>query len=170
MNLNIILRILSFTVLYPKWHIAWKGSCSSCVLLTKINEGNNCFSWCPCLELVVKWVLLIRLSHYAVIGLQSISVSIVFTMYTMACMQWCGCIRVMSFKGLSFTGEIKLFHYNSVKQLKTTHQKCVFKTLFCLYGFMCKINSIDFPCLSEPLLIPGPLRQVKQMLPPFSNK
>ena len=48
-------------------------------------------------------------------------------MYTMACMQWCGCIRVMSFKGLSFTGEIKLFHYNSVKQLKTTHQKCVFK-------------------------------------------
>lgn len=110
------------------------------------------------------------LSHYAVIGLQSISVSIVFTMYTVACMQWCGCVRVMSFKGLSFIGEIKLFHYNSVKQLKTTHQKCVFKTLFCLYGFMCKINSIDFPCLSEPLLIPGPLRQVKQILPPFSNK
>ena len=29
---------------------------SSCVLLTKMNEGDNCFSWCPCLELVVKWL------------------------------------------------------------------------------------------------------------------
>ena len=115
-------------------------------------------------------MLLTQLSHYAVTGLQSISVSVVFAMYTVTCMQWCGCVPVMSFKGLSFIGEIKLFQYNSEKQLKTTHQKSFFKTPFCLYGFMCKINSIDFHCLSEPLLIPGPLRQVKQMLPAFSNK
>lgn len=63
-------------------------------------------------------MLLIRLGHYAVIGLQNISVSIVFSMYTLACVQWYGCVHVVNFKGLSVIGEIKLFHYNSVKQLK----------------------------------------------------
>ena len=52
-------------------------------------------------------------------------------MYTIACVQWYGCIHVVNFKGLSVIGEIKLFHYNSVKQLKTTHQKCVFFFKLC---------------------------------------
>lgn len=73
-----------------------------------------------------------------------------------------------SFNDLSFTLVKQDISLQCNKKIKNNSLEMVFENtiLFCFDGFMCGIKILDF-CFSEPLPVPGPLRQIEQVSPPL---